>query len=93
MSLENCSTSVDWLAYATGRSGRQTTITFREVESRIVSNVAIVTGINEIRGTGARDADDKTELTLRFTQVWIRSDGRWLREAFQATPISMAVAS
>jgi hypothetical protein len=30
---------------------------------------------------------------LRFTQVWVKRDGRWLREAFQATPVVERTAS
>jgi ketosteroid isomerase-like protein len=76
-----------WLAYARGRAGRATRIAFRDVAQRILGDVAVITGVNEIEGPGARDAADAASLTLRFTQVWVRRDGRWLREAFQATPI------
>jgi ketosteroid isomerase-like protein len=82
-----------WLAYARERTGRTTRIDFREVRTRIVGDVAIVTGLNEVSGPGARSADDRTALTLRFTQVWIWTDGRWLREAFQATPVAAERAS
>lgn len=82
-----------WLAYARGRAGRPTRIAFRDVARRIVGAAAIITGINEIEGAGARDAEDASPLTLRFTQVWVKRDGRWLREAFQATPIVERVAS
>ena len=76
-----------WLAYAGGRAGRATRIAFRDVAQRIVGDVAVITGVNELEGSGARDARDASPLTLRFTQVWGKRDGRWLREAFQATPI------
>jgi ketosteroid isomerase-like protein len=82
-----------WLAYARGRAGRATRIDFREVRTRIVGEVAIVTGLNEVSGPGGRSADDRAALTLRFTQVWIWTDGRWLREAFQATPVAAEQAS
>lgn len=82
-----------WLAYARGRAGRPTRIAFRDVARRLVGDVAIITGVNEIEGMGARDAGDTSPLTLRFTQVWVKRDGRWLREAFQATPIVERVAS
>jgi ketosteroid isomerase-like protein len=82
-----------WLAYASGRAGRATRIAFREVTQRIVGDVAIITGINVVEGPGARDAADTGALTLRFTQVWVKHDGRWLREAFQATPVSERIAS
>src|SRR5262245_38162286 len=83
----------DWLAYARGRAGRATQIEFREVRTRIVGDVAIVTGLNAVSGPGGRSADDRAALTLRFTQVWIWADGRWLREAFQATPVAAERAS
>ena len=35
-------------------------------------------------------AADEADLTMRFTQVWVRNSATWLREAFQATPISTA---
>ena len=81
------------LAYARSRAGRATRIAFRDVRQRIIGDVAIITGINEVEGAGARDAADTSPLTLRFTQVWLKRDGRWLREAFQATPITERTAS
>lgn len=30
---------------------------------------------------------EEYRMTIRFTQVWVWGHGRWLREAFQATPI------
>lgn len=76
-----------WLAYAGRRVGRATQIAFRDTSIRIDGDVAIVTGVNEITGTGARNPSDASAQTLRFTQVWIWKDNRWLREAFQATPV------
>jgi protein phosphatase len=34
-----------------------------------------------VTGGGSRDAADTEDLHILFTQVWIRRDGRWLREA------------
>lgn len=82
-----------WLAYAGGRTGRDTQILFRDVETRRIGDTAIVTGINEVAGSGARHAGDRENLLLRFTQIWVLRDGQWLREAFQATPIETARAS
>jgi ketosteroid isomerase-like protein len=76
-----------WLRYVGARTGRATQIGFRNVETRVVGDVAVVTGINDVSGPGARSAGDQRALSLRFTQVWVRQDGKWLREAFQATPI------
>lgn len=82
-----------WLAYASGRSGRATQMEFRDIRIRIVGDVGIVTEINDVHGGGIRDAKDRNSLTIAFTQVWVWQGGRWLREAFQATPIVEAVAS
>jgi ketosteroid isomerase-like protein len=81
------SSRADWLAYAAGRAGRSTQIAFRSVQTRRIGDTAIVTGINDVTGGGARNPGDQKPLSLRFTQVWMLRDGRWLREAFQGTPI------
>ena len=77
----------DWLDYARGRAGRGTTIGFRDVGIRRHGEAAIATGVYVLGGGGIRSADDPRDLSLRFTQVWIRAGGQWLREAFQGTPI------
>jgi ketosteroid isomerase-like protein len=82
-----------WLAYASGRGGRTTRIEFRGVRIRVHGDVGIVTGINDLHGGGIRDAADSRNLTLAFTQVWVWQQDRWLREAFQATPIVEMAAS
>ena len=74
-----------WLAYAGPRAGRSTRIAFRELATRRIGEVAVITGVNEIEALGDPEAGARQDLVLRFTQVWIRCDGRWLREAFQAT--------
>ena len=76
-----------WLAYVRGRAGRRTTIVYRDLAFRRHGDVAVVTGVSVFGGGGVRSSDDPRELTIRFTQVWIRKGGRWLREAFQGTPI------
>ncbi len=76
-----------WLAYAEARAGRTTAIGLSDVAIRVLGDVAIVTGVNEITGTGIRRVDDTASLTIRFTAVWVWMDGRWKREAFQATPV------
>lgn len=68
--------------------GRTTQIAFRDVKTRVIGDVAVVTGINDLAGSGVREADDRSGLSLRFTQVWVLRQGAWLREAFQATPIN-----
>ena len=82
-----------WLDYARRRTGRTTRVSFRDTRTRIVGDVAIVTGINDIRGPGALSASDQQDFTIRFTQVWVWDQGRWLREAFQATPCGNSSAS
>jgi ketosteroid isomerase-like protein len=82
-----------WLSYAAGRAGRASRIGFRDVETRLFGDVAVVTGINEVKGGGGRSADDTAPMRLRFMQVWRDENGRWLREAFQATPVSSETAS
>jgi ketosteroid isomerase-like protein len=75
----------EWLDYVRQRQGRATEIDFRDVQTRIHGDIAIVTGINDLGGAGVRRASDSAGLTIRFTQLWLFRDGRWLREAFQAT--------
>lgn len=76
-----------WLAYADARAGRTTQISFREIETRRIGDIAVVTGVNDLMGGGIRNTEDQRGLSIRFTQVWLLRDGKWLREAFQATPI------
>ena len=59
----------------------------------MAGGLAIVTGVNDVTGPGGRDAGDTADLILRFTQIWRFENGRWLREAFQATPVQAARAS
>ena len=75
----------EWLEYARGRTGAATQISFADVTTRLMGNVAIVTGRNDVAGGNIVVGDERSNLSLRFTQIWIRKDGRWLREAFQAT--------
>lgn len=74
-----------WLAYAGRRAGQGTRLVFRELRTRVLGDVAVVTGINDIQAIGDPQAGARQDLVLRFTQVWTRQSGRWLREAFQAT--------
>ena len=82
-----------WLAYASRRTDRKTRIEFRDVSIRVNGDVGIITGINDLQGGGIRDAADQKNLTLAFTQVWVWQQDRWLREAFQATPIVQEIVS
>ena len=76
-----------WLDYAKTRSGMATAISFHNIRRRIVGDVAIITGMNVIADAeGERIEIDRYVGPLRFTQVWVWRQDRWLREAFQATP-------
>ena len=71
-----------WLALAPGRAALfKTQLTYSEVEIRIVGDVAIRT----CRVDFAAPDGATAEASVRSTDVWVRSDGRWLREASQAT--------
>ena len=74
-----------WLDYARGRSGADTRISFADMATRFVADIAIITGRNDMMGQSAISSDGRSAGSLRFTQVWVRQEGRWLREAFQAT--------
>jgi hypothetical protein len=46
--------------------------------------------------SGVRELPIPQVAAVRFTQVWARRDGRWLREAFQATlvdPLAPQIAA
>ena len=73
-----------WLEYARVRTGATTEIGFADVATRFVGDVAIITGRNDIKG----ENDNRGNRSLLFTQVWVKRDRRWLREAFQATFVS-----
>jgi Domain of unknown function (DUF4440) len=63
----------------------------RDVETRLYDSTAIVMGVLDLKGTGARwsgpqltwvaDPDAHPALVLRFTRVFVRRDGRWLLAA------------
>ena len=76
-----------WLTYVAKRTGRQTRIAFRDVKTRFIGDVAVITGYNEISGGGVLSPDDDKDFVLVFTQVWVWRDNGWKREAFQATPV------
>jgi ketosteroid isomerase-like protein len=80
-----------WLAYAAGRAGLSTRIRFAEVRTRVLGDVAIVTGRNDVEGLSDALVPGQEDASIRFTQVWVRrGERRWLREAFQATRVSIA---
>jgi len=86
----------EWLTYAGGRVGETTQIAFADVRTRLVGDIAVITGRNDMTGGSILSGDERSKLSIRFTQVWIRRDGRWLREAFQATlvdPLAPQIAA
>ncbi len=70
----------EWLAYAATQT-HGSTITFRDLEAVEYGGIGLVTGTNHIAG-GSVGVH-----SIRFTQVWIDTDGEWRRVAFQATPV------
>jgi len=86
----------EWLTYASSRVGATTQIAFADVTMRLVGDTAVITGRNDVTGGNIVIGDERSSLSLRFTQVWVRRDGRWLREAFQATlvdPLAPEIAA
>jgi ketosteroid isomerase-like protein len=75
-----------WLDYARRRTRLRTRISFRDVRTRIFGDVAIVTGTNDLDYIGDSGTSNESR-SVRFTQVWVWQEGRWLREAFQATAV------
>jgi ketosteroid isomerase-like protein len=78
----------EWLAYAAGRTGRQSQLRFADVQTHSFGNVAVVTGRNDVEGRGDRDAAGREDRSVLFTQVWVRGDTGWQREAFHATHLA-----
>ena len=76
-----------WLQYASRRAGAATQITFADVTTRMIGDVAIVTARNDVSGGNILVGDDRASLSMRFTTIWVRRDGHWLREATQVTLI------
>jgi ketosteroid isomerase-like protein len=70
----------EWLAYAATQT-QGSTIMFRDLEAVEYGGIGLVTGTNDIAG-GSVGVH-----SIRFTQVWIDTDGEWRRVAFQATPV------
>ena len=78
----------EWLAYAAKREGRATQVRFRDVQTRLFGDIAILTGFNEITGTGviadgehrvfahqksfARNPCLHNQLLLLTSQFWIK---------------------
>jgi len=69
----------------------------RDVQVRMYDNAALVIGTMELKGSGARptpqhtwlaDSEAHPALTLRFTRIYIRRNGKWLLAALHnAVPL------
>lgn len=75
-----------WLAFAKTRhedlkSGKVKIDTYRndDLRIRVYGNTAVVTGLNTTNGF--RDGKE-WKMNLRFTNVWVKREGRWQRVAF-----------
>lgn len=75
-----------WLAFAKTRhedlkSGKVKIDTYRndDLRIRVYGNTAVVTGLNTT--IGFRDGKE-WKMNLRFTNVWVKREGRWQRVAF-----------
>lgn len=75
-----------WLAFAKTRhedlkSGKVKIDAYRneDLRIRVYGNTAVVTGLNTT--IGFRDGKE-WKMNLRFTNVWLKREGRWQRVAF-----------
>jgi ketosteroid isomerase-like protein len=75
----------EWLDYARSRAGKNTRITFRDVRTRHLGDVAVITAVNDLAGVGDLQSRGRDDCAIHFTQVWRWQDGHWQREAFHAT--------
>ena len=56
-----------------------------EVHVRVYEGVAIATGLSRMR---VRSATGVSSFGIRFTEAYVRREGRWLLTAWQATRVS-----
>ncbi len=56
-----------------------------EVQVRVQDGVAIATGLSQMR---VRSATGASSFGIRFTEVYVHRDGRWLLAAWEATRVS-----
>lgn len=56
-----------------------------EVAARVVGDSAIVTGINHVKGRDAKG--QPIDVRVRFTDTWVKRNGRWLAIASQGTQL------
>ena len=70
-------------------SSKKATLTsgkLSEMDVRVEGNTAVVTGINHVTGTDDKGA--AFDRKIRFTDTFVKRDGRWLVWATQGTTIS-----
>lgn len=60
-------------------------ITPSEVQVRVHGGVAIATGLSQMR---VRSATGASSFLIRFTEVYVHREGRWLLAAWEATRVS-----
>ena len=56
-----------------------------EVHVRVYEGVAIATGVSQMR---VRSATGVSSFRIRFTEAYVRREGRWLLTAWEATKVS-----
>lgn len=59
---------------------------------KVSEQVAVITGRSIVRGEGDVLREGRENRAIRITQVWVKSEERWLREAFQGTVFGEHVA-
>ena len=70
---------------ASSKKATVTSANLSELDVRVEGDSAIVTGINHVVGTDDKGAFDRK---VRFTDTFVKRDGRWLVWATQGTAIS-----
>jgi ketosteroid isomerase-like protein len=71
---------------ASSKKGTLTSAKLSELDVRVEGNTAVVTGINHVTGTDDKGA--AFDRNVRFTDTFVKRDGRWLVWATQGTSIS-----
>ena len=70
---------------ASSKKATVTSANLSDLDVRVEGDSAIVTGINHVMGTDDKGAFDRK---VRFTDTFVKRDGRWLVWATQGTAIS-----
>jgi ketosteroid isomerase-like protein len=83
----NTSTKAKEIANLTSGAFRLTAYKFEDVKVRVYGEVAVVTGRNTIKGTW-EDIERDVSGPYRFTDVFVRRNGRWQCVASQSSRIT-----